>query len=428
MMNTSSLLVLSAIAPYLTYILVGIFAVPMLIAMIVGAKKGFRKIGWGGLIWGCIGGGYVALDLLFRKSNPIVNIAFVSKLSEGTKQFVSTATFALAACLAVLVFFGLVGLIFRPRERDVKKEYHYYAKSSPYAQVAKGGKYVMDSPYDEETEEDYEETAPKKRKGKIQTVKGGKPCFFNRFIGAIVAAVNAAVVVAVLLGLALVVLNATALKDGILKPVYENKTIATVFPYVLKYELDILFIGIIALYVRRGYKVGIASGIRSLLVPILKFGAIVGGLYLPFSPLAAEGKVLSFIGAGSNFVGEFLGKYIPATVAASVTAIVGKLVFGIILVLVMLLIVFIIGWLLDRVIDGAEKNGFVAFLDGSIATVLYLLIGALVCVLLAAILYLVEYLGFFASSKLFTAESPLMNGAFNVCEEFLKPYLQKFIK
>ena len=200
------------------------------------------------------------------------------------------------------------------------------------------------------------------------------------------------------------------------------------FPYVLKYELDILLIGIIALYVRRGYKVGIASGIRSILVPILKFGAIVGGLYLPFSPLAAEGKLLSFIGVGSDYFANLLAKFIPASVAASVTAIVGKLVFGIILVLVMLIVVFIIGWLLDRVIDGAEKNGFVAFLDGSIATVLYLIIGALVCVILAAILYLVEYLGLFASSKLFTADSPLMNGAFSVCEEYLKPFLQKFVK
>ena len=424
MLNVNSLLVLSAIEPYLTYILVGLFVLPMLIAAIVGAKKGFRSIGWGGLIWGCIVGGFIAGYELIKSFIPVDNMALVK--NSGTGKLATALVVALVVVFAALVLFGFFGLLFRPRDKHVKKEYHYYAKSSPYAQVAKGGKYVIDSPYDEETEEDYEERVVKQKKGKIQTVKGGKPCFLNRFFGAVVGAINAAVVVAVILGFVLIVLNATALKDGLLKPIYQNKTVAAVFPYLLKYGTDCLLLGIMALYVRRGYKMGIASGLRSLIVPVLKFGAIVGGLYLPFSPLAAQGKMLAFIGVGSDYFASLLSKFIPASVAA-VTAIVGKLAFGVVLVLAFLIVVFIIGWLLDRVIDGAEKNGFVAFLDGSLAAVLYLLIGALVCAIIVAILYLVEYLGYFQSSALFTTNT-LTGEIYSFCESLFKTMLSKFGK
>ena len=126
MLNVNSLLVLSAIEPYLTYILVGLFVLPMLIAAIVGAKKGFRSIGWGGLIWGCIVGGFIAGYELIKSFIPVDNMALVK--NSGTGKLATALVVALVVVFAALVLFGFFGLLFRPRDKHVKKEYHYYAK------------------------------------------------------------------------------------------------------------------------------------------------------------------------------------------------------------------------------------------------------------------------------------------------------------
>ena len=418
MANLRSLLFMTAIGPYLTYIIIGLFAVAALIALLVGASKGFTGIGWGGLIWGVACAGYFALDLFFRKKNPIVKLPFIAKLDEKTVQLASVITIAIACVLAALLIFAILALIFR-RETEEVKEFHYYSKS-PYPYQAEDRKY--ENLYGESFDEDYEDEDDPIKNAKVENSIG----WFNRLTGALVAIVNTVVILAAILGTALVALNVTPLATGELKALYDNKIVAAAFPYAKKYMIDFFMIGIIALFIRRGYNVGLVSGMRSLLVPIAKLGAVVGGIYLPFSPLAKEGRIFAFIGKGSQYFANLLGKYIPADFA-KVLPILGQLIIGIILVVIFFLIVILLAWLLDRLVETRDSGGFMRFVDGVVSVVAYVVIGAAVCGLFAASLYMIEYLGFFGTSKFFAVDSPMMGNAWATLERYLKPLLDKFI-
>ncbi|MBQ4270020.1 MAG: hypothetical protein IJB97_10285 [Clostridia bacterium] len=418
MANLRSLLFMTAISPYLTYIIIGLFAVAALIALLVGASKGFTGIGWGGITWGIACAGYFALDLFFRKKNPIIKLPFIAKLDDKTVQLASVITIAIACVLAALLIFSILALIFRRDTEDVK-EYHYYSKS-PYPYQPEDRKY--ENLYGQSFDEDYEDDDNPIKDARKENAIG----WFNRLTGALVAVINTVVILAVILGAALVAINVTPLATGKLKELYDNKIIALAFPYAKKYILDFVMLGIIALFVRRGYSVGIVSGMRSLLVPIAKLGAVVGGIYLPFSPIAKEGRALAFIGKGGQYFANLLGKYIPAEFA-KVLPILGQLIIGIILVVVFFLIVILVAWLLDRLVETRESGGFMRFVDGVVSVVAYVVIGAAVCGLFAAGLYMIEYLGFFGTSKFFAVDSSMMGNAWATLETYLKPLLDKFL-
>ena len=112
MANVNSLLFMTAIAPYVTYILIGLFAVAAVIALIVGIAKGFTGIGWGGLTWGVACAGYFVLDLYFRKKNPIVKLPFIAKLDDRAVQLISVCTIVAACCTVDFLAFG-VGILQR---------------------------------------------------------------------------------------------------------------------------------------------------------------------------------------------------------------------------------------------------------------------------------------------------------------------------
>lgn len=418
MANVNSLLFMTAIEPYLTYLIVGLFVVAAIIALIVGVAKGFTGISWGGLTWGVACAGYFVLDLFFRKKNPIIKLPFLTKLDDSAVQLVSVCTIAAACVLASLLIFSLLALIFI-RDREKIKEYHYYSKS-PYPYNPEDRRY--DNLYGEVFDEEYEdEDDPIKNAKNENSIS-----WFNRLIGGLTAIINTVVIVAVILGGALVIFNATPLAGNELKELYANELVAKAFPYARKYMLDFCMIGLVALFVRRGYNVGLVSGMRSILVPLAKLGAVIGGMYLPFSPLAKPGRALAFIGKGSNFFANWLGKYIPAEFA-KVLPILGQLIIGILLVVLLFVIVILVAWLLDRLVETRDSSGFMRFFDGVVSVVAYVFIGFAVCGLFAAAFYMVEYLGFFETSRLFATDSPLMGNTWNTLVRYLKPVLDKFI-
>ena len=59
--------------------------------------------------------------------------------------------------------------------------------------------------------------------------------------------------------------------------------------------------------------------------------------------------------------------------------------------------------------------------------ILYTLIGFAVCGLFATAFYMIEYLGFFETSRFFATDSPLMGNTWNTLVRYLKPVLDKFI-
>lgn len=426
MMNVSSLMALEALQPYLPYIIGGVGAIVLLIAILVGVAKGFRRIGWGGLIWGGACALYAGANYLLSKNNPIALMAQKMGASANMANFISAVVVAVACVLVFLIVFGIVALFARPLEDD---EYGYAAQNAsqsqpqqpvypPYPPYPYAPYPYPYSPYygGEEFDEDFEEDIPAKA-AKTRGSIGG----VDRFFGAIVSVVNVLVVLLALAGVALVALNLTPLRGGALKPVYENQIVSKVFPFFSSYILDFLLIGIVMLYVRRGFNVGLVAGLRMLVVSLGRIAAIGLAFWLPFSPYVAEGKPLSVVGKGSNYFKSLFAKYIPEQICGAL----GSVAMGLVLMVVFLLIVWIVSWLLDRMIDTSKMGGAFRFLDGVLASVVYVAIGVVVCLMIGVALYGVQYFGIVETSKLFGENSVFCKGLFDFCAEFVLPYLDK---
>ncbi len=427
MMKISSLAAfnLGALQPYLPYIGIGVVAFILVIALIVGLSQGFRRVGWGGLLWGGACVCYALIGRFLAEKNQLAGIIQGMGVSAATASAVSAALVAVGCVLVFLIVFGLIAKIVRPYDEEETREeaapqqtpyppqYAYPPYGYPYQPYAA-------SPYGEPFDEDFEEDEPER--GVERRVKKSGA---DRFFGGIVAVINALVVLAMLGGLVLTVLNATALREGALKAVYELPVMQKIFPYVASYAIDFLLIGIVMLYVRRGYNVGIVAGLRSLVVSIGRIVAVGLAFWLPFSPYVAEGAPLAVIGKGNAAIAGMLSKYVPEALQGICAPVAGA-AMGVILTVIFLIVVGIISWLLSLAIESTETEGGAQFFDGLLGAIVYVVIGLVVCIMICVALYAVQYFGLFEAGKLLGEQSALCKGIFNVCDEYVKPFLEKF--
>lgn len=371
-------------------------ALVVLVAFVVGAVKGFTRLGWGALIWAGSCALFYALEVNCHDANPVLKLGVVAKLDPGVQSFASTLSIALLSILAALAAFGVVALVFRPKKRRRAAIRH------------------TDEDEDEEDIEDEEEG---EEHGEAQ--KG--ICVFNRIMGGLTAVVNTVLVLAAVACTALVIFNVTPLRYGALQSVYENGFIEKVWDFVQKYTLDFLFVAIMAAIGYGGYRTGIIGGFRSVFLTLGYIAAIALAFWLPFSKTAADKEWLSFIGKLSDYFGALIGKALPE----SVSVILGKVVCGLVLCIGFCIVVALVGLLLKLVAKAVRRVPVLRFADGILSTIVMLALGAVVCALIAAILYILEHFGIFESSSLFESSSPLMRGLYDTFDEYLRPLLEK---
>ena len=63
--------------------------------------------------------------------------------------------------------------------------------------------------------------------------------------------------------------------------------------------------------------------------------------------------------------------------------------------------------------------------DGALAGLIYLVFGIIVCVLVWAVWYVLARYGIFNVEELFTSETTLSKGLFDMCDASLSPLLDK---
>lgn len=370
-------------------------ALVVLVAFVVGAVKGFTRLGWGALIWAGSCALFYALEVNCHDANPVLKLGVVAKLDPGVQSFASTLSIALLSILAALAAFGVVALVFRPKKRRRAAIRHT----------------------DEDEDEDIEDEEEGEEHGEAQ--KG--ICVFNRIMGGLTAVVNTVLVLAAVACTALVIFNVTPLRYGALQSVYENGFIEKVWDFVQKYTLDFLFVAIMAAIGYGGYRTGIIGGFRSVFLTLGYIAAIALAFWLPFSKTAADKEWLSFIGKLSDYFGALIGKALPE----SVSVILGKVVCGLVLCIGFCIVVALVGLLLKLVAKAVRRVPVLRFADGILSTIVMLALGAVVCALIAAILYILEHFGIFESSSLFESSSPLMRGLYDTFDEYLRPLLEK---
>ena len=90
-------------------------AVLLLIAFFIGFAKGFRKVGWGGIVWVAASGVYFLLERSFGEENPLNPIFATVITDNATAAFLASFVCAMGCILLALLLQGVCSLLFRPR-------------------------------------------------------------------------------------------------------------------------------------------------------------------------------------------------------------------------------------------------------------------------------------------------------------------------
>ena len=380
-----------------TYMLIA-FAGILLIAFIIGFVKGFRKVAWGGFYWLLAGIGFIVAYQFLGKKNPLTSVL--------TGKFANTASFAWAFVLALgcilvsLLLYGIFGAIFRPREV-----------------VAKERDEEMDE-YGFAYEEEWENDKITDNQEIIIVKGGGKPKFFGRLAGGFMCAVNAAALLAVVTAVFLLVIRETAFYRGYMGAMFDIPLVKIAMLYIKAYALDFFTIGIIMLIAYKGYKTGFVGSARAILATFGVIAVVVAAFALPFTKLNSFHFIKNLIircdGLYTRVKPEFRGVFAKLT-AGALMAIAGAIV------------VLIINFILKKATDGIGESNGVRVIDGILAAILYLIIGAAVVAVFWAILYLLDYCGIFYTSDAFSENSFLSKEFFKVAETYLKNFADKYL-
>ena len=398
-MKLATLLINFSTFGFAEWSVVGVLSVASLIAFICGAKKGFSNLKLRPASWafGC------AVFLLLEKSLRDSGIADALSSIENSAliSFIVSLISLTIALVARWIVFGIISVSIRcSKKRKLK-----LAEEIERREKETGEEILPD---------ENEVYRPLPINGKI------KPGPLNRLFGGIFAMVNTLLILFTALALVFLILSVTPMyaKLGV---VYTG-SFADVWGFMHTYALDVLLIAIACAIVIKGYRDGILIGVRRLGIWLLKIAAVVGGFYLPFSPLAADGAVFGFLTVGAQKVAALIP--LPEIIPIVVTEAVCKVVFGLVLAVAMFGLSILIGWLLDKLIEAVDKSPVLWRIDGFIGAIVYIAIAALVLGLMIAVLYVLEFYGVFAASQLFTESSPLLSGAFGVCDTLLRPLLE----
>ncbi len=393
-------------------IFVGVFAaVVLLIAFFIGFYKGFRRVGWGGFVWVVTSAGFFLLEHFLGAANPLKPILATFIADETTATFLSSFAFALACILVGLLLQGICSVLLRPRVKMVKPE---------------GDRFTTDEngiEYEEE-EKDYDDYEDY-RSRKMLVRKGfGKPSIFGRIFGGLICMINAAAVLVVVLAIALFIICATPLKDGVLAPVFANEYMSFVQEYAFKYAFDFLMIGFILKKARNGFEKGFMESLRALVIGVGRIVGIALAFYLPFSPLvlpAEQGgvEILHLYVYRCMDAASMMG--LPQTIAP----IVGQIIAGLLLFVLVLLVFALLNFILKTLTDVVNNIGFFRVIDGALACPVYLIIGLAICVLVCAAFYVVGAYGIFDVKTLLVGDS-LVQKLLDLCGVYIQPALDNF--
>ena len=357
------------------------------LAFIIGFVKGFRRVSWSGVVWLAAG----------------VAVGLVSKKFPGDSKH--SLIVAGACILGALVLYGVCSLIFRPRQKWVKK---------------KGKAFVSDKygiEYDEDVldYDDYEEYEDRK----VLVSKGmGTPNLFGRLFGGAFCAINALMILYSVLGGALVLINSLELgENAFLAEILTNKHTLKLYDSAHNRLTDIVTIGIIVHMACKGYEAGFIDSFRALIINLGRLGGVGFSFYLPFSEWAKKGALL-------NYINRFIKITQSLGLDGKVAEIAGKILFGLILCIVVLIVFALLNKGLEKLAEGIQGVSFFRIFDGSLSCLIYFVLGAAICTAAWVLLYALTHYDILQSADLFTSSSKISSSAYELIKGLLQERLQ----
>ena len=362
------------------------------IAFTIGFLKGFRKVSWNGLIWATAGSIFL---LISRSINPT---------GSATQKFIVAMAIALLCIGAALALYGVLAYYLRPKVRWIKDDVNGDTTLAEYG-LEFEPEYL-----------DYDGEHEMQPYGKrIHRTGFTPPCFAFRLLGGIVCAINVAVVLWAIASVLLLFINATSLAEKNLGLMLQGKTVQKFLEFAQLACLEMLAIGLVISIARKGYSNSLVNSLRVILVSLGTWAAVAFCFYLPFSKLASEGSLL----------GNFTNRCVHAFQEdyPQLSGPLGKIIAGASLSCVAILLMVGLNVLLKKCCRFVSSTGPTKLLDKVLSCVLYMIIGAAVCVAIWFVLAAMDYFGLINVRILLSEKTHLSNGLYN----FGKVLLEKLV-
>ena len=358
----------------------------MALAFIVGFFKGFRKVGWNGLIWATAGTIFL---LISRSINPTGSV---------TRKFVYAMLIALACIAGALALYGVLAYYLRPRVRWVKDNVNGDTTLAEYG-LEFEPEYLD---YDGENESN-----PYGKR--IQRTGFTPPCFAFRLLGGLTCAINVGVILWAIASALLLAINATSLAQKNIGLVLQEKNVQKVLEFAQLALLEAMCIGVVILVAKKGYSNGLINSIRVILITFGTMAAIGGCFYLPFSKFASDNSDAWYL--LTNFTNRCI-KALDGKVPFFDKQL-GQILAGACLSCVAVAIMVGLNVLLKKCCRFVSKTGPTKLVDTVLSCVLYMAIGAAVCVAIWFVLATMDHFGLFHISEVLAPKAHLSNGLYN---------------
>ncbi len=360
----------------------------LLVAFIVGAVKGVRRVSWGAFYWAVAAVGFIFAYTFLIDKNPLEKI-LTGHLLDGAKRF-WTVGLALACILLSLLVYGLFSAILRPREVWVRDNDNCYD----------GFHYDID--YDDDT-------TFKGGLGQELTVRKYKSGVFGRFFGGLLCVFNVAFVLAVIAAVGILIIQSTGLRNLKISLLVTKGFMGKITPYLLSYGLDFLTIGILFGMAYKGFQVGFIGSASA----VIKTLGVLGVIGLAFAtPFVGKLANLPYI---HGIIGKCIGIWTNAV--PSFANVLGKLTAGALFALVGAIVVLLVGFILGKITDKIADIKVIRALDGMLSAVVFLVIGLAICVVAWELLYVLDHFDIFNVRLIFNDKSALTVELYETGEE-----------
>ena len=366
--------------------IVGIAAgVLLVVAFIVGFAKGFRKVGWDGLIWVTAAGLFTFVGLLIEPTGG------------PARQFATILAFAVGYVVAALIVYGLLAHFLRPRARWVKDNVNGDTSLAEY------GLEFEPEYLDYDGEDD-----PRPYGKRLHKTGYNPPKFLGRLLGGVSCVVTVGMVLWAIVSIFLLGINATSLNNMVIGTVLENEVLAKLLGFAQKVLLDWLAIGLIFIVAKKGFKKGLLNSLREIIVSLGSVALVGLCFYLPFSPYATQETGLFY------FLHNFSERCANAVSSLPLAHILGKVLAGACLSIAAGILMALLNLLLKKCCKMVSASAPTRMVDQILSCVLYMAIGAAVCLGVWFVLALLENFGLFNISEVLGEEAILSKGFFSL--------------
>ena len=404
-MNYSLLAIPQAITDNLKYIIIGVCAFVVLIALICGLVKGFYRTGRRWIKFAAV----IALFFFaYKKWSGKVTaekIKVLNSIPAPLQSLAVAVAFLLAAILAVNIVFGIIdGIVKHCAIKKMKSGVEMSRNANP-----------------------------KKRRIEQKRIdKRWKPNVFSRLCGGVACVLNVAVCLGFILAIALFACSRVpVLADDKLSGLFSALP-EKLLPFLTKYALDALAILVIVSISYCGYRAGALNGARSILMTFGILAAVIFGIFLPFSAWAGTGEKAKAICTPVRAIANWFKTRFASSAnekIANRATLFSNLAAGLTLSVLFVIFIVVIGLILKAITRTIRRAAVVRLIDGALCFIVMFAIALALVALVAAVFHTLDYVdvfkGKFSFSSLYSEESPINSAMKQAFDEWLAPLLDQ---